>query len=98
MAIDYTLIDEICTRLHKHPERNPLRVQAVLKLSDHAIAIWDDDSIGRGREEYLSNLLALFAPLKQVLVDRGYYSDVEVTVEPDPADDTAESPVEALSH
>lgn len=99
LAADYTVIDEIHRRLQKHPERNPLRVSAFTELVELAILAWgEDSSIGDNPDEYLENLFDLNPETRQKLVRRGYLLDVEVTVEPDPADDTTEAPVEALSH
>lgn len=98
MRSDYEIIDVIAARLGKHRSRNPLKSTQVKALIDHAIATWDDPSIGRDPETYLANLFVQQPQIKQRLVNAGHLLDVDVTVEPDSTDNTPKESIDSTSN
>lgn len=94
LTADYMLVEAIEKELREHKGQNPLDDPEINRLIDVAIKTWDDPSIGQDRSSYLINFFLIFPYIKDNLAEAGYYSDIEVTVEPNSSNNSPESAID----
>lgn len=97
MSADFAVLEAIQSELERDRSENPLLSTLVQDLATQAIMTWGDKT-SPSVDRYLMELLNIYTNLAEIIEHERYGLDVEVAVEPNPAEEPSKASVDLHSH